>query len=320
MPLRVLVAGAGALGSVFGGLLAATGHEVTLLGRAPHLDAIRDRGLALEGLFGARTVHTLRTADEPTTLRPPFDAILLTVKSFDTRAMLDATAELLAREGTLLSLQNGLGNVEQVQAAVGAERALGARVIFGAEIARPGVARVTVNADPVAVGAVAAGTDAAERKARDWAARLHEAGIPTEYTPRIQAHLWTKVCYNAALNPLGALFGVPYGVLAGQSDTRAVMDAAIDECYAVAAARGVTPIVPTAEAYRAVFYERLVPATARHRSSMLQDIERRRPTEIEAINGRIWTYGQEAGIPTPVNATLTRLIRARERIGSAPDR
>ena len=315
-PSRILIAGAGALGSVFGGLLAAAGHEVTLLGRAPHLAAIAEHGLVLEGLFGARTVRGLQIAYEPAALRPPFDAILVTVKSFDTALMLAATADLLAPEGALVSLQNGLGNVERVLAAVGPERALGGRVIFGAELARPGVTRVTVNADPVAVGAVAAGTPAAEGKARVWAGRLDEAGIPTEYTPGVLAHLWTKACYNAALNPLGALFGVPYGTLATQPDMRAVMDGAIDECYAVAAACGVTPVVPTADAYRAVFYERLVPATARHRSSMLQDIERGRPTEIEAINGCIWTYGRAAGISTPVNATLTRLIRARERLGS----
>ena len=74
------------------------------------------------------------------------------------------------------------------------------------------------------------------------------------------------------------------------------------------------PLVPTADAYRELFYGRLVPSTAHHRSSMLQDLERGRPTEIEAINGCIWRYGREAGIPTPVNATMTRLVRWRERI------
>ena len=92
------------------------------------------------------------------------------------------------------------------------------------------------------------------------------------------------------------------------------MDAVIDECFAVAAARGVVPLVPTPDDYRTLFYGRLVPSTAHHRSSMLQDLERGRPTEIEAINGCIWRYGREAGIPTPVNATMTRLIRFRQRI------
>ena len=131
----------------------------------------------------------------------------------------------------------------------------------------------------------------------------------------MHAYLWTKVFYNAALNPLGALLGLPYGALAADADARAIMDDVITEAYAVARARGVRPGVPSAEAYRRLFYERLVPATADHRSSMLQDLERGRRTEIDAINAALATFGAAAGVPTPVNTTLTRLIRWRERLG-----
>jgi 2-dehydropantoate 2-reductase len=317
VPVRVLVAGAGALGSVFGGFLAAGGHDVTLLGRAPHLTAVAETGLAIEGLWGEQRVRRLAVALAPETLAPPFDAVLLAVKSYDTPAMLAATAPLLHPGGCMISLQNGLGNVERVVAAVGADRGVGGRVIFGAEIPRPGTVRVTVSADPVALGAGAPGAAAAAAHAAAWAKRMAAAGIAAEHVPDVQAHLWSKVFYNAALNPLGALFGLPYGALGADPDARAVMDAAIDEGYAVARARGVVPSVPDADAYRRVFYERLVPATAHHRSSMLQDIERGRPTEIEAINGRIWEYGGEAGVATPVNATMTRLIRWRARLGRA---
>src|SRR6185436_979262 len=117
------------------------------------------------------------------------------------------------------------------------------------------------------------GEAAAEVHARRWAERIAGAGVPAEYVPDVHAHLWAKVFYNAALNPLGALFGVPYGALAADPDTRAIMDAVIDEGYAVARARGVTPLVPTAAAYREAFYGQLVPSTAHHRSSMLQDLE-----------------------------------------------
>jgi 2-dehydropantoate 2-reductase len=314
MGLCVLVAGAGAVGSVVGGLLAAAGHRVTLLGRPAHVEAIGAHGLAIDGLWGERHVDDLAVATTAAAATGPFDAVLLTVKSYDTAAMLADTVGSLGPDGCMIALQNGLGNVEQVVAAVGPERALGGRVIFGATIPRPGAARVTVFADPIALGAAVAGTPAAERRARDWAERFAAAGIPTEHTPSLQSHLWTKVVYNAALNPLGALLGQPYGALAADPDGRALMDDVIDECFAVAAARGVVPLVPTAAAYREVFYGRLVPSTAHHRSSMLQDLERGRPTEIEAINGCIWRYGREAGIPTPVNATMTRLIRFRQRI------
>lgn len=315
MGVRVLVAGAGAVGSVVGGLLAAAGHRVTLLGRAAHLDAIGAEGLVIEGLWGEHRVTDLALATDAREVGDGFDAVLLTVKSFDTAATLSTVRDLVAADGCVISLQNGLGNVEQVAVAVGNARALGARVIFGAVLPSPGVARVTVFADPVALGAAVAGDAAAEKTARTWVDRFAAAGIPSEYTADVQAHLWTKIFYNAALNPLGALLGLPYGALAADADARGIMDEIFDECFAVADARGVVPLVATADAYREVFYGRLVPSTAHHRSSMLQDLERGRPTEIEAINGCIWRYGREAGIPTPVNATMTRLVRFRERIG-----
>ncbi len=314
MGRRVLVAGAGAVGSVIGGMLAADGHRVTLLGRPAHLAAVASEGLVLEGLWGERRVPKLALATAVEELEGSYDAVLLTVKSFDTAATLAAVTGVVAPDGCVISMQNGLGNVEQVVEAVGPARALGARVIFGATLPCAGVARVTVCADPIALGAAVAGTTAAEARAAQWVEWFVHAGIPTEPTATLHAHLWTKIFYNAALNPLGALFGQPYGALAADADARALMDAVIDECFAVADARGVVPLVATAHAYRDVFYGRLVPATAHHRSSMLQDLERGRRTEIEAINGCIWRYGREAGIPTPVNATMTRLIRFRERI------
>jgi 2-dehydropantoate 2-reductase len=314
MRARVLVAGAGAVGSVFGGFLRQAGHAVTLLGRAGHLDAIARNGLRLDGLFGEALVRDLALATDAATLAPGFDAVLLTVKSFDTDAAIAAAAPLLADDGCMLALQNGLGNVERVAAAVGPRRAAGARVIFGATRPEPGRAHVTVCAEPVAVGVAVPGDLDAERHARAWAEAFAAAGIPTVHTDDLQAHLWTKVFYNAALNPLGALHGLPYGALAADADARAIMDSVIDEGYAVAGACGVRPLAPDAAAYRQIFYERLVPPTADHRSSMLQDLEQGRRTEIDAINGRIWEYGRARGVPTPVNEVLTRLVRWRERL------
>ncbi len=309
----VLIAGAGALGSVVGGLLARAGWPVVLLGRDPHLAAIRRHGLRIEGLFGTHRVRELDCATDVADVRGPFRAVFLTVKAWDTAAMTAAVAPLLARDGALLCFQNGLGNLEQAAAAVGAERVLGGRVIFGAEIPEPGCVRVTVYADPVLIGAPDT-TDAALRAAAErWAARLNEAGIPSQPTDAIVAELWAKVLYNAALNPLGALLGLRYGDLPADRDTRAIMDTVIEEAFAVAAAEAVTLAWPDAAAYRDVFYGRLVPATADHRSSMLQDVERGRPTEIDAINGWVAARGAARGVPAPVNATLTRLIRARAR-------
>lgn len=310
---RILIAGAGALGSVFGGFLRCAGDDVTLLGRAAHLDAIAADGLRIDGLWGAHHVTGLVVATDVGALRGRFDLILLPVKSYDTAAMAGAVAPLLADDGVMISLQNGLGNVEQVEAAVGAPRALGARVIFGATIPRPGHALVTVFADPTAIGALAPDIHPArDAAARLWAARIDAAGVPTVHTDVLPALLWGKVFYNAALNPLGALLAVHYGALPEHPQSRALMDEVIAEAFAVARADGVALRWPDAAAYRDEFYQRLVPATYDHRSSMLQDLERGRRTEIDAINGEVRRRGAGHGIATPVNEALTRLVRAVE--------
>ena len=315
----ILVAGAGAIGSVVGGLLAAAGWPVTLLGRRPHLEAVRARGLAIEGLFGAHRVQGLTCVTEPAALRGPYAAVFLTAKAWDTAAVAAAVAPHLADDGFLVSLQNGLGNVEAATRAVGDARVLGGRVIFGAELVEPGRVRVTVFADPVLIGSPDPEDRVRREAAAAWATQLAAAGIPAEPTDALVAELWAKVIYNAALNPLGALLGASYGELAAHSDTRAVMDTVIEEAFAVARADGVPLRWPDAAAYRAVFYGRLVPVTADHRPSMLRDMERGRPTEIDAINGEIAARGAARGVPAPVNATLTRLVRARAHRRRAPE-
>jgi 2-dehydropantoate 2-reductase len=316
---RVLIAGAGALGSVFGGFLRLAGDEVTLLGRPQNLEAIGAGGLRIDGLWGDRRASGFALTTDPGAIPGAFDAILVTVKSYDTAAMVAAAAPYLAPDGVMISLQNGLGNVERVVAAAGAARTIGGRVIFGAELVSPGHVRVTVFAEPVLLGAwpVQGGGgqhSLARERARDWAERFARAGVPTEFTDDVHAALWGKVLYNAALNPVGALLGVHYGALMENPDTRAIMDRVIDEAHAVALAEGARLAWKTAADYRAVFYERLVPSTYHHRSSMLQDLERGRPTEIDAINGAVWKRGVARGMVTPANELLTRLVQARSAV------
>jgi 2-dehydropantoate 2-reductase len=309
----ILVAGAGALGSVIGGLLGRAGAEVTLLGRAAHLDAIARRGLEIDGLFGTHRVSGLTCASDAHRLAGPYTVVLLTVKAYDTEAMATAIAPHLAANGLLVSLQNGLGNLESCAAAVGRKRVLGGRVIFGAELRAPGQVRVTVYAAPVLIGSPDASDSDGRAAAEGFAARLARAGVPAVPSDDIVAELWAKVLYNAALNPLGALLGLTYGELTTDPDARALMNAAIDEAFAVARAAGVRLPWPDAAAYREHFYGQLIPPTAGHRSSMLQDIERGRPTEIEAISGQIVARGLALGVPAPTNDLLARLVRARAR-------
>ncbi|MGD0946196.1 MAG: 2-dehydropantoate 2-reductase [Candidatus Binatia bacterium] len=314
---RILIAGAGALGSVYGCFFRRAGYPVTLLGRTSHLDAIARNGLHIEGLWGEHHATGFELITDATQAKTPFDAILVSAKACDTDAIALAIAPVLVGDGVAISLQNGLGNVEKIAAQVGWKRALAARVIFGAEVVAPGRVRVTVYADPVLIGVWQDGPcPHLEVAARRWAERFAAAGIPAAYCDDIKAALWGKVFYNAALNPLSALLGVTYGALAEDVNSRAIMDAVFDEVYAVAAAEGVALPWRSAAEYHAEFYGRLIPSTVDHRSSMLQDLERGRRTEIDAINGEVWRRGCVHGIATPTNEVLTRLVLARQTMGS----
>ena len=309
---RVLVAGAGGIGSVIGGLLAAAGHPVTLLGRASHLNAVDRDGLTITGIYGAHHVRAIAcTTDVATLANTLFETILLTAKSWDTQAIATQVAPYLARDGALVCLQNGLGNLEGATAVVGRERVLGGRVIFGAEIAAPGRVHVSVHAEPTLLGAPNPTDTRLATIATTLAQCFERAGVPAAPTASIIAELWGKVLYNAALNPLGALLGVPYGALPANPHTKRLMDQVIAEAFAVATATGVRLRWADTDAYAAAFYGRLVPSTAEHRSSMLQDLERGRPTEIDAINGWVAARATDLGLAAPVNATLTHLIHAR---------
>jgi 2-dehydropantoate 2-reductase len=310
---RILVAGCGAIGSVFGCLLRAAGHSVTLLGREQHIEAIRSAGLRMDGIWGEHRADGFVLATALAELSDRYDLVLISVKSYDTEAMARAVVGFVAPDGIMLSLQNGLGNLEILADLYGAERSLAANVLVGAVIPAPGRVTVTVQAAPIVIGPLELSDCVMMEKIHAWIRALNQAGIPCVSTLRILAYLWAKIFYNAPLNALGALLQVHYGILAEEAELRRIMDGIIEEGFQVAEKKGIELLWPNADAYRAVFYGRLVPSTYHHQSSMLQDLQRGRRTEIDAINGQIWRYGGELAVPTPFNEAMTRLIRQREK-------
>jgi 2-dehydropantoate 2-reductase len=309
---RYLIYGSGAIGSVIGGMLARGGNRVCLVGRPEHMTAIERSGLRLEGLLGDHRIEGLQTAlsleEVPRDFEP--EAVLLCVKSFDTAPAAQdlGRSDRIGNNTLIVSLQNGLGNVETLQARFGQERVLGGRVIFGAEITRPGEVRVTVWADRVLLG----GRDM--ERAGILALEFTRCGIETGVTEDIQISLWGKVLYNVGLNSLSAILEVPYGELGRRDDARTLLVDLIREAFAVAAAEGRTSW-DTADDYLEEFFGRLLPATESHNSSMLQDITRGRSIEIEAINGEVIRRGRGLGVPVPVNEVVYRLVKAKENLG-----
>jgi len=311
--LRIAVLGAGAIGSVFGGFLAKAGHEVTLLGRKRHMDAVKKWGLRIEGIWGEHLISHLKPADHESLLQPGYDLILITVKSYDTESMASLGAKLLGEQGLVVSLQNGLGNEEILEREIGREKCALGRVIFGAEITAPGRVKVTVSADDVVLGPLKGDYPKECLKRIERAASvINESGIPCRYSGDVYKYIWAKVLYNCALNPLGALLGVNYGALGDSPYTRKIMDEIIKEIFAVAESLGVELFWTRAEDYIREFYGNLLPPTKDHRPSMLQDIERGRRTEIDYLNGKIVEYGSGAGVETPVNRCIADLVRFLE--------
>lgn len=311
MPYTILIAGLGALGTVFATLLKEAGHTVHALTKEKYLPTLADRRTRVTGIWHEHEAKLdgIHASIEP--LRNiTFDLIILTVKSYDTAAAIEQVKPLVGPGTFVIVAQNGYGNYETVAAAVGKEHTLLARVIFGVKLPAPGRAEVTVIADDVRMGQPENALN--PDRVKTIAAAINAAGIPTSYAGNVGAILWDKILYNAALNPLGAVLECTYGQLAEHAETRQLMDRIIDEIFLVAQARGMPLNWRSADEYRRHFYEKLVPPTAKHFPSMYYDMKAGKRLEIDALNGAIVKIARELNISVPVNEAITLLIKAKE--------
>jgi 2-dehydropantoate 2-reductase len=300
---NIAVMGAGALGCYFGSRMAQAGARVTLIGRAGHVDAIRRNGLLLES--GGRTVAIpLDATTEPSGVR---DAalVLVCVKSADTESAAQAMAPHLHRDAALVSLQNGIGNVERIRAHV--DRPVAAGVVYtAANMPAPGHVRHTGGGNIVLGGTAAWDIDRA--KLSDIKSAFDAAGIAVELTDDIAIALWTKLMQNCAYNAVCALTGKPYGEMVAMPELRAVMAQAGDEVVALAHRKGVMLGDDAVE-----IALRRASSMATTMSSTAQDIAKGRPTEIDYLNGLIAREAKTLGLAAPVNATLAALVKLREK-------
>ncbi len=308
--------GAGAIGSVVGGLLARAGEEVWLLGRPWHLDRVREKGLFIRGFLGEHRVTSCHLAEGTHQLPAlQWDVILVAVKSYSTEQAAELLPPLLSLSTKVVSLQNGLGNWEFLSRYVPPGQLVGGRVIFGVEL-KPGVATVTVWGGDILLGPVFSQMKGEE--VEPIAQRLSAAGLPSRVTPTIKEALWSKVIYNSCLNPLSTLLEVPYGRLLETEETRRIMKQVAREAYEVAQAEKLELEPSSPDAYVEELFSRLIPATAAHHPSMLQDIHLGRRTEIDFLNGALVRLAAARRIPAPANEFLTGLIKAKENFSRLP--
>ncbi len=309
--MNILVFGAGGIGSVLGGFLARMGHDVSLVGRDWHLDAVRKQGLVITGIWGDYRIKAFQCYRSVSELpKKDFDLVLLTVKSYDTAKAMDEVLPFLGEKTTLISFQNGLGNIEIIlEKGVKPENYLVGRVIFGVDL-EPGIVKVTVSADDVRIGEL---PGVETRLGAFQAARiLSLAKVPAQPVPNILTYIWSKVIYNCALNGICSLHEMPYGKILEFEDTRKAMERVVEECYAVGSKKGIKLDPPGYHDFIQLLKEKLIPSTAAHYPSMLQDLKRGKRTEIGALNGAIRRFGEELGISTPENKRIQEAVLARE--------
>lgn len=313
--MRVLLFGLGALGTVYSCLLKKMGHEITGLDREPVVEAIRKNGVRVEGIWGDHQAHPDKLVTSIAEIEnEKFDLVILTVKSYETREVAQQIKKLVGPDTYLILAQNGYGNYEAAAEYIPEERIILGRVIFGAETLEWGHSRVTVIADDVLFGSPAHLIEL--NILEDLALMFNQAGIPTRASEEVMQYVWAKIIYNSALNPLGAILEVPYGQLAADPNSKGLMDAIIEEIFAVLTAIGQqTPWVDAA-AYKEAFYGQMVPSTVLHHASMLQDIQRGRRTEIAALNGAVIDLGKASGVNTPVNEVIVSMLKAKEALRS----
>ncbi|MDI6718314.1 MAG: 2-dehydropantoate 2-reductase [Methanomicrobiales archaeon] len=304
--MKVLVLGAGAVGLTVAAKLSKI-CDVHAVCREQHAALIRNEGFRMTGIWGEGrfTFSCGESAPEES----KFDYVVITAKSIDTASICEQFAGLLA-DSEVASLQNGIGNEEII--AQYARRVIGGTIITGFEWRGTAEVRVTVEAGPIRLGRFPDGLDPAVLTLVDL---FGQAGMRAEGSEHIRADIWSKTLYNCALNPIGAIAEVPYGELAHPAAWR-IIEGIVREAFEVVHAEGVHLPWSDADAYLHYLRTYQLPATASHHSSMLQDIQRGRRTEIEFLNGAVAARARGRKMDAPVNAVIADLIRFKETVSA----
>ena len=301
--MRVCIVGCGAVGSIFAANLAQLddvevwAHDLA----QEHVDAINANGLRLSG--AGEVVGKLRATSDPAELLACEFGIVAT-KAMHTEPAIAATAHAFA-DGAVCSVQNGIGNEETLAGHV--SRVIRGTTFPAGKVIAPGLVQWDVKGETT-IGPFEP-SPAAFAEVERLAEACTHAGLPTHAVPDARPAQWRKVIFNAATNPIGALTRLTHGRACERPDLRALISALVDEAKAVAAAQGVTLDSDPEE----MIDRAATPEVAYdHKASMLQDVEARRATEIDFLNGGISRFGRELGVPTPLNDAVTALVKATE--------
>lgn len=293
--VRLLIVGAGAIGCLFAARLKRAGFQITLLEKVQEtVDRINADGITVEGVSGHYRVmvpaYSGRAPHEP-------DLVILCVKSYDTREASETIRAWLQPDAPILTLQNGVGNIEILQKVFGRERVLGGVTAEGATLVTPGKIRHAGQGETIVGGGKAAG---------EVASVFEKAGFNIRAVDDIYPFIWGKLIINVGINALAAITRLKNGRLPELKGTRSIIEAAVKEAVTIIKAKNID--IPIPDPLGRVM--EVCEATAGNMASMLQDVLNQKRTEIDSINGAIVREGAALGIPTPVNSTLTSLVQA----------
>ncbi len=304
--MKIVIVGAGAMGSLYGGKLSAVeSNEVFLLdGWADHVAALQANGLKMEENGVEITYDRVKATGDPAEVGV-VDLAVIFVKSTMTEAAVRDNAAVFGPDTMVLTLQNGLGNIDILVDALGEDKVIAGTTAHGATMLGPGKMRHAGS------GATVIGQLNGEisDRLKAIAAVLEEAGMETQMSENALGLVWDKLLANVGINALTAVTGLQNGQILDFADSKELMEQAVREGAAVAAAEGVKLNIADPVAHCADVAE----ATRINRSSMLQDVTTGRKTEIDMINGAIVRRGKALGVPTPVNEVLTKLVRVLEQ-------
>lgn len=309
--MRIAVFGAGAVGGYFGGRLAQAGEDVVLIARGEHLEAMQARGLRVESIEGDFTIEPVQATDDPAAVGV-VDAVLVAVKAWQVPRAAQEMRPMVGAETFVVPLENGVEAPSQLAAVLGEEHGSDVRAVLGglcriiSAVVEPGHIRHAGISPTITFGEL-------DGRRSERVERLYEAfqkaqGVTPTIASDIHVAMWKKFLFIAALSGVGAVTRAPVGVLRSLPETRAMLEEAMEEIFAVAHARDV-PLPPQTVAETMAFIDGLPPDGT---ASMQRDVMAGRPSELKSQNGAVFRLGREVGIGAPLHDFIYKSLLPQE--------
>ncbi|MDP4179415.1 MAG: ketopantoate reductase family protein [Bacillota bacterium] len=312
--MKILIYGSGAVGLGVAAAIYDGGLDIDLIARGKTKEAVISNGIIRKGIFKEIFVPAdeINVYENLSQVNGRYDFVLVCTKTTGTSEASDELykySDILEKDGKIVIFQNGFGNDEPFLNHFSKDKIYSARVITGFSRPERNISLVTVHSAPILIGSLYGNN---LKAVEPLANAINKGGIPCETNTEVSKALWAKMIYNCTLNPLGAILNVAYGKLTKSESSVFIMNKIIDEIFAVINAAGYETYWKDSESYKEVFYNEILPPTYNHRSSTLQDIERKIKTEIDSLNGYVIKLAKKYNVDVPYNIMIYNMIKAKE--------